>query len=109
VTAGYTSLLALAEREQTLIAAGAWDDLAAVAAERDAIVATLPAVPPPEALDILRRLHGAQQLVAAALRAVRLDTARELVELGRGRGAVRGYATAGMQLATVSQALDGTA
>ena len=90
--APYEQLLALAEREATLIAAGAWEDLPALAAERSGLVATLPPVPPAAARPHLERLSGLQQLATAALSAARAATASELAGLRRGRGAMRGYA-----------------
>jgi hypothetical protein len=109
VTEPYLRMLALAEREADLVAAQAWDDLAPVAAERAALAATLPAVPPREARPVLERLSGVQQLLVAALAAARAQTAAEIGRLGRGRGAVQGYAVSAGQLAPGSPRLDGTA
>lgn len=90
----YAALLALAEREIHLVSAGEWEDLAALSAERSALVQGLPT---PSAADrpALERLAAQQQLVTAALARSGAETAAELGRLGRGRGAVRGYATSG--------------
>jgi hypothetical protein len=99
----YAQLVALAEREATLLAAGAWEDLPGLAAERSAIVAALPAAPPAAARPHLERLAGLQQLNSAALGAARAETARELRQLGQGRGAVRGYAASAGRRAAAGQ------
>ena len=90
--APYERLVALAEREASLVGSEAWEDLAALASERQAVLATLPQTPPREAGPMLERLAGCQALVTAALATARASTATELRTLGRGRGAVRGYA-----------------
>jgi len=90
--APYERLVGLAEREAGLVAAGAWEDLAPLAAERAAIAAALPAVPPAEAAPLLHELAGLHAVAAGALAAARAEAGRELGALGRGRQAVRGYA-----------------
>ncbi len=90
--APYERLVALAEREASLVGSEAWEDLAGLAGERQAILATLPSTPPADAGPVLERLAGIQALVTAALAGARAAPALELRTLGRGRGAVRGYA-----------------
>ncbi len=107
--APYERLLALAEREATLIGAGAWDDLPALAAERTALVAALPAAAPLQARGALERLAGLQAIATAALSSGRADTARELSGLRRGRGAVRGYGASASGQAVSAAHLDGSA
>lgn len=107
--APYEHLVALAEHEACLVASGAWDDLPALAAEREATIAALPAVAAPEALPALQRLAGLQQLVSAALGSARAGTVAELAQLGRGRGAVQGYATSAAQSGAASARLDDSA
>jgi len=104
----YAKLLALAERELDLVVAGAWGDLAALGAERGAVMARLE---PPTAADrpALERLTGLQQLITAALARASAQTSAELGLLGRGRGAVRGYATSGRPLAAAAGRLDDAA
>jgi hypothetical protein len=109
VIAPYERLLALAEREAALVAAEAWDDLAAVAAERAALIARLPAVPPRAARPVLERLSGVQQLLVAALATARAQTAAEIGRLGRGRGAMQGYAVSAGRPAEAAIRLDGIA
>ncbi len=107
--APYERLVALAERETTLVGSQAWEDLALLAGERQAILATLPPAPPAEARHLLERLAGIQALVTAALAGARAETARELGTLGRGRGAVRGYAASTGHAAPRAGRLDGAA
>jgi hypothetical protein len=91
VIAPYEDLLAGAERELELAAAGRWEELAAAAAERVRAATSLgPA--PAAAEPILRRLAFLQDELGAIVLAARADTARELTGLHRGRGAVQGYA-----------------
>jgi len=108
VSEGVARLLALAERELDLVQAGAWEDLAALAQERAALVATLGA-PSPADRPALERLAGRQQLVSAALARAGAETSAELGRLGRGRGAVRGYATCGQPVAPAAGRLDDAA
>lgn len=88
----YAELVALAEREWSLVCAGAWEQLPAIIAERRALMASAPPVAPPEAAADLHRLAELQSLVAAALAAGRTAAAGELARLHTGHGAVRGYA-----------------
>lgn len=90
--APYERLVGLAQLEAGLVASQAWEDLERLASDRQAILATLPHTPPAEAAPVLERLAGIQGVVTAALAAARAETATELRTLGRGRGAVRGYA-----------------
>jgi hypothetical protein len=107
--APYERLLALAEREAALVGAGALGDLPALAAEREATVAGLPATPPRAAGALLSQLAGMQGLATAALAAGRVEAGRELGSLRRGRGAVHGYAASVSQTAAPSARLDGSA
>ena len=88
----YERLVALAEQEWSAVTAGAWEDLADVTAEREALRAGLPAVPPAADAPQLHRLAELHALVAAALAWARGDHARELSRLSTARGAVHGYA-----------------
>jgi hypothetical protein len=87
----YDILADLAERELELVTAGALDGLAAVHAEREAVVADLPPRPPAEARAALERAAVAQARVTTALELRKRELAAELGRLGRGRTAVRGY------------------
>lgn len=107
--APYERLLELAERETTLVGAGALEDLQALAAERSATIAGLPAVAPREAAGLLAQLGAMQALTTAAMVSARAETGRELRSLGRGRGAVQGYAASASQAGAPSGRLDGSA
>jgi flagellar protein FliT len=86
----WSELLARATAERELAAAGRWDELAASTAERVRLAAALgPA--PAHARPLLEALASAQGELTATLRDARDRTARELAELGRGRGAVAAY------------------
>ena len=89
----WSELLARAAAERELAAEGRWEELAASTAERVRMAAALgPA--PAHARPLLEALAAAQGELTATLRTARDRTARELAELGRGRGAVAGYAAA---------------
>ena len=93
--AGYWKLVALARREAELIAAGELEELPALHAEWETLVAALPATPPPHARPALAE---AQRLVAAstaALAAAVERTSAELQRLGTGRRAAAAYQAAG--------------
>jgi hypothetical protein len=107
--APYERLVALAELEAGLVASGAWEDLPALAREREASVAVLPAAPPPAALPLLERLAGLQALITAALDSARTDAGRELGALSGGNLAVRGYAAGVARPSGSSGRLDSTA
>jgi hypothetical protein len=89
----WQDLLARAERERELAAAGRWEELAERMAERTRISATMP--PPTQKVGpLLERLAELQDELAATLTGARAETARELGTLRRGQTAVRGYASA---------------
>jgi hypothetical protein len=89
----WDTLLRRAAAERELAAEGRWEELAESTAERVRLAAALgPA--PRHAKTVLEALAVVQEELTETLRAARADTARELAELGRGRGAVAGYAAA---------------
>jgi hypothetical protein len=90
----YAALVALAEREHALVAAGHVDELAPLAAERAALVATLPAQAPAAARPALERAAALQLATTAALRAALDDTRRRLAAVQQGHRAARAYARA---------------
>ncbi|MEA2449459.1 MAG: hypothetical protein QOG63_1391 [Thermoleophilaceae bacterium] len=90
----YDALTEIAERELELVSAGSLDDLAALYDRRDAVVASLPATPPPSARSALERTATLQGLVSEVLRERLQATGAELRRLGHGRTAVNGYAPA---------------
>ena len=87
----YGSLVLLAERERALVEDGRVEDLAALAAERDALIATLPPQAPPSARPALERARALQTATAATLRASLGAMRLQLAELDRGRGVARAY------------------
>lgn len=90
----YAALLELCERERELVRVGCFDDLAALAAARGKLIASLPAHPPPAARGALERALAVQAETSAALEEGMRGLGREMARLGRGRGAVRGYTPA---------------
>jgi len=88
----YDALVELAERELELAAAGALDDLPALRAERSALVAALPDVPPPAARPALERAWELQRMVSTLLSERLRAAGDELSRVGRGRTAMAGYA-----------------
>jgi hypothetical protein len=89
----WRDLLARAERERDLAAAGRWEELVQAGAERAAVAVMLPPAPP-SARPVLERLALVQDELTAAILAARTETLRELAGVRRGQGAVRGYARA---------------
>ena len=91
----YIELVVLAEREQQLLDDGRIDELAALAAERDAHLATLPPQAPVWAGPALERARALQLITAAKLQASLGEVRHAIAALDRGRGAARAYAGAG--------------
>jgi hypothetical protein len=90
----YERLAQLAELALAAAGAGDLDELARLDAERDALAADLPAVPPPNAAAPLRRAIAAELALRISLH-TDLALARErLGALQGGRRAARGYAPA---------------
>jgi len=90
----YQRLADLAEAALAAAAAGDLDELARLDAERDALAAGLPAVPPPDATASLRRAIAAELALRVSLH-TDLELARErLGALQGGRRATRAYAAA---------------
>jgi hypothetical protein len=90
----YAALVLLAERERRLVDDGRIEELAAVAAERNALIATLPAHAPASARPALERAYALQSATSAALRASLAQVRHELATVDRGRGVARAYAGA---------------
>ena len=87
----YGALVQLAERERALVDDGRVEELAAVAAERDALIASLPAQAPAAARPALERAVALQTATAATLRASLSAMRQEVAALDRGRGVARAY------------------
>jgi hypothetical protein len=91
-TDAYAALVHLAERERQLVDDGRVEELAALAAERDALIATLPAQAPAAARPALERALALQTATAVALRASLAQMRHEIAAVDRGRGVARAYA-----------------
>jgi hypothetical protein len=89
----WAALLARANAERELAAAGRWDELAASTTERVRLAAALGPAPRHARL-VLEALAVIQAELTAMLETARRQAAGELSELRRGRGAVAGYAAA---------------
>ena len=88
----YAALLALTEREHELVVAGAWEELAAVDAQRRTLVAVMPACPPAGAAgEALARAAEVQAATTALLASQVAELRRSLGHVAQGRTAVRGY------------------
>jgi hypothetical protein len=90
----YDELATLAEREREAVVAGRADELEALRARREALVASLPAQAPPEARPALERAERAQAEAVVALRDAVAEARRALDAVGQGRRATRGYSQA---------------
>ena len=86
-------LVALAEEELALLAAGRVDALAELQERRDAALAGLPAELAPADRSVVAHAHELQVQVAALLERALSETAAELGRVERGHAAVRGYAS----------------
>jgi hypothetical protein len=94
--AGAQELLALAAEQLELVEHGRTDELAAVDARREAIMARLPQPLSPPARALLAEAVEAQRQVAAALTIGMARLGDELGRVSHGRTAMAGYAPAGM-------------
>jgi hypothetical protein len=93
------ALLELAWAERRLAAEGRVDELAANHAERDRLLAALPARPAPDQVATLQRALAVQGEIAQLLTATRDAVAAELARVDQGRTTLRGYAAAGADAA----------
>lgn len=92
---GYDGLVVLARREVGLIAAGRLDELEELNRERDALVASLPAAPPPHARAALLEAQRLVDLSASVLAAAVERAGSDLTRLGTSRRAAVAYSTSG--------------
>jgi hypothetical protein len=90
----YDQLAELARQELQLVEAGDLDAVTDLHARRGALIATLPASPPPHALAALEHATAAHRRTAALLATAHSGIATELHHLHRGRRAARSYAPA---------------
>ena len=91
------ALLELAWAERRLAAEGRVEELEELQAERDRLMAALPAHPTPHQVPLLRRALSVQGEVAELLRASRDAVAAELARVDHGRKTLRGYTPAGIE------------
>ena len=91
IPAPYQRLVALAEREHDLSLQGDVEALALLDTERNELIASLPATPPPAARPALVAAARIQAQTTAALQDARSRLAGELAALDRGRATARGY------------------
>lgn len=89
------ALLELAWAERRAAAEGRLDELPALHAERDLLLAALPVRPEPHQVPSLQRALAVQGEVAELLRTTRDAVAAELARVDQGRATLRGYAAAG--------------
>lgn len=92
-TAAYERLAELAEAELAACAAERPEDLTDLYAEAEAIRASLPDPPPPEAGPALRRAAAAQERIGQLLAARLAERDDDLQRVHRAREAARAYAT----------------
>lgn len=91
--APYERLAELAEAELAACEAERPEDLEALYTEADAIRASLPGPPPPEAEPALRRAAAAQQRIGELLGGRLAERGDDLKRVHRAREAARAYAT----------------
>ena len=91
------ALLELAWAERRVAAEGRVEELAALHAERDRLMAALPARPEPHQVPKLQRVLAIQAEVADLLRSARDAVAAELQRVDQGRTTLRGYAAGGAE------------
>lgn len=90
------ALLELAWAERKLAAEGRVEELAGSQAERDRLLAELPARPAPHQVAVLERVLAVQGEIAELLTVTRDAVAAELARVDQGRATLRGYAPAGL-------------
>ena len=88
----YRGLLEFVRHQRDLIAAGAWDELAAMDREQDETVTALRVRPPAEARALLEQADAQLRANTAALASARAEAVSMLVHLRQGRAAVHAYA-----------------
>jgi hypothetical protein len=91
---GYSRLVELAERELACVRSGSLEALTSLWDERRAVVGSLPAVPPSEALSCLERAAELQGRTTALLEEHLEATGADMRRLVRGRAAMHSYAPA---------------
>ena len=92
--AHYERIAELGELELELVRTGRYDGLDALDAERQELIATLPASPPAEARPALLRAAAVQSQVEGLLSGAVAHTRAALIRLDRGKQALGAYAAA---------------
>lgn len=92
-------LLALAEEEHRALAEQRFEDLEALHAERERLIAALPARVGADQAPLLARAHALLQQATALAAGARAELSAELHRLDLGRAAVQGYVPAGLRVA----------
>jgi hypothetical protein len=90
--APFAALAELAREEHALVIDRRFDELGALDARRDVVLAALPAATPPAAVPHLQEAARLQALVTQALLEARDATRAELVRLKGARRGATGYA-----------------
>jgi len=88
----YERIVELARREAVLVGEGSLEGLAAVWAERDQLVASLPAVPPASARASLLEAQRVNRATHERLLELLGELGGQIAQLSSGRRAVAGYA-----------------
>ena len=92
MTRGYAQLVELLEAEAELLRDRRFEEVPALQAEREALISTLPAVPPAGAKPLLERARELLRDNTTRITIARAEIASGLAHLGRGRRAVAAYA-----------------
>jgi hypothetical protein len=90
-------LLSLAHAEESLIAQGRIEELAALYDDRDRLITQLPERLSDAEVAVLEEAVGLQRRCAEQLREQRDAVAAELQHVGKGRDTVQAYAPAGVR------------
>lgn len=98
----YAALVVFAERERVLVDEGRVEELEVLAAERQALIASLPPQAPASARPHLERAHALQLATTAVLKASLAELRHSMVSLNRTSTAARAYAVGPVATATSS-------
>jgi hypothetical protein len=91
VNAPYERILELARREAELVGEGRFEELAAVWAERDDVIASLGPIPPASAREPLAEADRICRATQATLLGLLEELGRQIGQLSSGRRAAAGY------------------
>ena len=85
MTQGYARLVELLEAEAGLLREARYEEVPALQAEREALIATLPATPPAAARPLLERARELLHDNTTRITIARAEVASSLAHLGRGQ------------------------